>query len=106
MSLGSNIRYYREILGMSQSELARRIGKTPGAISQYEADKVHPRMPILETIADALDVPTYRLLGTVPETVYAVIRMDVSTDEEDLVELYRAMEPEKREQLLRIARTL
>lgn len=106
MSIGSNIKYYRSILGISQSELARRIGKTSGAVSQYESDTVTPRMPILERIADTLDVPSYKLLGTAPAYEYAVMRIDVTHDEEDLVELFRTLPKEKQEQLLRIARTL
>lgn len=50
------IRQLREALGLSQSELARRIGVTPQAIQQLEDGKVRDPRYIL-ALADALGVP-------------------------------------------------
>ena len=107
--IGENIRHYREKIGISQSELARRIGKTPGAISQYEAGVNVPRMPIVEKMADVLgcrvsDIfePDMGLLDA--EDVLHTYQL--TYDEVLFIEKVRAKPQEKREQLFRIAGTL
>ncbi len=51
---GRLIRYYREQAGMSQQDLADRIGATQPAISRLEAGGVSPGMRTMERIAEAL----------------------------------------------------
>ena len=107
--IGENIRYYREKLGISQSELARRIGKTPGAISQYESGVNVPRMPYIEKMADIFgcrvsDIfePNTGLLNA--EDMLHTYQL--TYDEVLFIEKLRAMPQEKRDQLFRIAGTL
>lgn len=106
--IGRNIRKYREAAGMSQVALAKKIGKTSSAVSQYEAGDIAPRLPVMNAIADALGVTRYDLLrGTYEERYeYASIRIDVTQDEEELIGVFRSMPADKREQLMRIARSL
>ena len=60
---GKRIRALRHDLGMSQQELARRIGKSSGYMSMVEADKV-PGVSgvVLSRIAEELDTTTDYLL--------------------------------------------
>jgi transcriptional regulator with XRE-family HTH domain len=51
---GSEIRARREILGITQAELGRRIGVTQPAISNWEADRVKPRPAEAARLAAAL----------------------------------------------------
>jgi len=51
---GSYIRRLREAAGLSQRELARRLGCQQPAIARLEAGQVSPNMRTLERIADAL----------------------------------------------------
>lgn len=48
--------------GISQRELARRLGTTPQNISQYESGKRKPKLPTLNKIAAALGVSATDLL--------------------------------------------
>lgn len=52
--LGERVRSLREAKGLSQSELARRIGSTQPAVARLEAGGVAPRLETLERIAAAL----------------------------------------------------
>jgi ribosome-binding protein aMBF1 (putative translation factor) len=54
--LAEQVRTLREAQGMSQSELARRIGSTQPAIARLEAGGVAPTIETLSRIAAALGV--------------------------------------------------
>lgn len=64
MSIGKRIKERREELGMTQAELAKRIGTTYQAISKYENDIIGT-IPTkkLKQIADVLDCDPVYLLG-------------------------------------------
>jgi transcriptional regulator with XRE-family HTH domain len=67
MSVGATIRYYRKARGLSQQQLARKMGwKTHGSITYYERDRHDPRVSALVAIAEALEVPVCVLLGGHP----------------------------------------
>jgi len=68
LEIGGRIATARERIKNTQSELADRVGKTTGAIGQYETGRAIPRYPTLELIAVALQVSTGWLLhGDDPE---------------------------------------
>ena len=55
----------KEILerkGVSQTELAHRLGKTFNMVNLYATNKVQPPIPILYKIAEILDVDIRELL--------------------------------------------
>lgn len=54
--LGEEVRRLREATGLTQSELARRIGSTQPAVARLEAGGVAPTIETLERIAAALDL--------------------------------------------------
>ena len=53
--MGERVRLLREEHGLSQRELAERIGSTQPAIARLEAGGVTPSLGTLEKIAEALD---------------------------------------------------
>lgn len=53
--LALEIRALREKKGLSQRELAERIGTTQSAIARLEGGNVSPSLPTLDRIAHALD---------------------------------------------------
>ena len=68
LAIGRRIAERRERIGNTQAELAAKVGKTTGAIGQYETGRAIPRFPTLEQIALALQVSTGWLLhGDDPE---------------------------------------
>ena len=51
-----NMRAIRDELGISQSELARRMGKTPGYVCDMERGRRAPNLSTLAEIANGLGV--------------------------------------------------
>lgn len=54
MGIGNKIRTIRERRGITQEELARRLGVTPSAVGNYERDVSHPKEEILYRLFTAL----------------------------------------------------
>lgn len=59
--IGIGIKNERLNVGITQAELARRLGVTPQAISQYERGEKKPKIETIKKIADALGVSWFRL---------------------------------------------
>ncbi len=57
----SRIRAWREHLGVTQEELARRMGASPAAVAQMEAKNARPRAATLKKVAQALGIDWERL---------------------------------------------
>lgn len=103
-TIGENIRTIRERAGISQAELARRIGKTASSVSQYESGTISPRLSVIDKMCDALechrsDLITYAVVGLTTS-------MEVTPEEENLLAAFRNLDADKQEQLIRVARTL
>jgi len=54
--LAYEIRALREKRGLSQRELAERLGTTQSAVARLEAGNISPSLPTLDKLADALGV--------------------------------------------------
>lgn len=54
--LAMEVRALREQRGLSQRELAERLGTTQSAVARLEAGHVSPSLPTLDKVADALGV--------------------------------------------------
>lgn len=103
-SIGENIKYFREKAGLSQNQLAHRIGKARSSISQYESGKITPRMGAIEDIARALGCTKLDLIGSYVE--YHLMKMpitplDALTDEERrLLDAFRRLDASARQMAL------
>lgn len=62
MTVGEKIRSVRKEKGLSQKELAEKLGVSQSNYSQYEVCKRNAKIETLERIADALEVPVGRLI--------------------------------------------
>ena len=62
--MGLKISYYRKLKGLTQEQLAERIGKNTAFIGAVEAPNVNRTISFdtLFDIADVLDVPPYKFL--------------------------------------------
>lgn len=72
MELGKTIRMLRERAGMTQDELAVKMGRTRPAITAWENGRSIPRMPILKQLADLFNVTVSELMGEAAEGVELV----------------------------------
>ena len=94
MAVGTRIRTYRKALGMSQTELAERIGVRFQQIQKYENGSNRVAASRLWKIADALGISIVALFEDVRQT---------TTDQADVTEmldLYRRLPPPQRAQAL------
>jgi len=100
--LGQRISERRRQLGLSQEELAHRLKTNQRQVSRYENAQNDPTVNVLLAIAEALHTTPAWLLGfdDDPESP------DLSTDEWELIERYRAKDKEHQEKLLEIAKIL
>ncbi len=63
MSLNENIRKYRLALGISQVELAKKLGISKQCVSNWENDNIQPSIDMLIKISKFFAVSTDALLG-------------------------------------------
>lgn len=54
--IGRRISYYRRVKGITQKELAARLGVSPQAVSFWEKETTNPSADKFQAIADALDI--------------------------------------------------
>ena len=57
------LKYFREREGLTQRELASKLGMSAGAIGMYESGKRHPKFEDEEAIADFFNVDLNTLRG-------------------------------------------
>lgn len=62
MTIGKNIKRFRESLGISISELARRAGHPAATINIIERSNRDPSLKTLKNIAEALKIPIDNLI--------------------------------------------
>lgn len=64
LQLGLRIAYFRKLRGITQEELADRIGRSPAYLGHIEAPNISKAVSLdtLFDIARELDVPVYKFL--------------------------------------------
>ena len=67
MTPGERIKKLRKEKGMTQKELAKKLGFSPSHLGQYENGYRNPKPSTVKKIADALEVPVSKIIGMVPE---------------------------------------
>lgn len=88
MSIGDKIRLRREQLGLSQTELAKRIGVTQGSIGNYENGVSNPKMELLPKLFEALNTDANYLFG---DTV-SLHKMEFTYSETIMIQKYRVLD--------------
>lgn len=95
-TIGQRILQRRKEIKMTQRRLAEAAGVSYASISLWESDKTEPRGKNLHSLAEALQcTPTWLLFGDeeqVPgEPIPQEERLHLTSDEEELLRLYRAL---------------
>lgn len=91
------VREWRKYRGLTQEQLAERIEKTHGAISQLENGKIDYTQGMLEALAEALRCDPGDLLSRDPNKEGAVI---------DLLRIMRVASESDQNRIIRIAQEL
>lgn len=97
--LNQQIRTLRSVRGMSQVELARRLGVTKQSVSNWENDNIQPSIEMLKKLADIFSVSTDYLLGLEKEEFIDVSGLPpgVVTHLRQVVEDFRILKREAEE---------
>ena len=117
MSINARVRQARKAAGISQTRLAKLLGVTRSACSQWELTQgTAPRRDRLEQLANVLGV-SYEWLATGKKSkeergTFGVkegtppYRTAITADQEELLKLYNALSVKKRIALLEFLRSL
>lgn len=93
---GEKIKEYRKQLGLTQVQLAKRLGITQGTLALYETGKRHPKIETVKRIADALCVRWTDLCEEVDEHTQDVATIEYTAklkeDEEKEKAKYERMQ--------------
>jgi len=85
-----NVREIRKAKGLSQIELAEKVGCSQGMISKIEKGDANPTLDMIEAIADALETSPASVFG-LPElqqrAIHALERIDPSIQPSALIVL-------------------
>jgi transcriptional regulator with XRE-family HTH domain len=101
--IGTRIRAARRDRGLTQDELADRVGVSRSAVAQWETGRTGQVTGNLSRIAGVLEVNVEYLMHGDDKHAAGEVRQG---DELALLRLYRECDPEDRQMLLRTARRL
>ena len=99
MTIGANIRAYRQESGLTLDELAERVGLTKSTLSRYELGKLEPNFETVVDIADALDVHPALLYGFVDVSFESWFN-ELSFEEQDLLMMFSKLNEGQKKQVL------
>lgn len=85
MAFKDMLKFFREREGLSQSELAAKLGLSTSTISMYEVGKREPNFEIEERIADLFNTDLNTLRGNNIEASVS----NYSKEEQQIVKAYR-----------------
>lgn len=88
MSIGEKIRKRREELGLSQAELAKRIGVTQGSIGNYESGVSNPKMEIIPKLFEALHTDANYFFSEASQ----LQRLEFTYNETLMIKKYRTLD--------------
>ena len=63
MSIGDNIKKWREIRNLKQSDLAELVGVSDKTVSSWEINRTEPKMGMVEKISYALNCKKTDIIG-------------------------------------------
>lgn len=88
MTIGERLKYLREKKGLTQKDVATRLGLEPAAISKYELDMREPNIEALKKLATIFNVSIDYLLGRTPDVFVNEIDKEI-LDISILKDLYK-----------------
>lgn len=105
--IGVRVRLQRQARGLTQTDLARLIGRTQSSISEFESGAIVPSGRTLQRLSVALDMPVDWILngspGVTGETQDLLVRLIEAFGETGAAELSNATDAELR-RLVRLFR--
>lgn len=104
----NRIRFLREEAGLTQEVLAKKIGVSRQVLGNYEKEINYPSPDLLCKFADFFDCSIDYLIGRSDDLGVISITNEKSSslakDEQEMLDIYRALQPMHRSQVLEYAR--
>lgn len=112
--IGEKIKEVRKRQGLTQRELAEKMGTTQQNLAQYESGKRYPKLVTIEKIASALKVPLNTLLDgnwqpytkeitdsldTVTEAIEQVTTLGDDMMQDKIIENFNKVSPEGKQKI-------
>lgn len=94
--LGSKIREFRKLAGLTQGELAQQAKVSPATLQRIELNKFSPTLSTLEQIAKALNCRVYDFLAPEAPEEGALLTLDSLSDIVGLLQRLAKMSPPRR----------
>lgn len=91
-NISKNIGKYREASGMSQKELAKRLGVVPSRISNWETGANCPTIDILFEVCEILNVSINDIYGVYPDSKFIL-----QYDEQEIIKKYHDLDKHGKE---------
>ena len=91
-NISKNIGKYREINGMSQKELAQKLGVVPSRVSNWETGANCPTIDILFEVCEILNVSINDIYGVYPNSKFVL-----TYDEQEIIKQYRELDDHGKE---------
>lgn len=101
--LGNKIKERRELLGISQTDLAEALGTSQNQVSRYERGASDPTSEMLLKLASALGTSPNWLTGFGEDEANS---SGLDEEELELLLLYRAKSPESKQKIRDVVRVL
>lgn len=104
LSIGENIKRFREAKGISQYKLAQLLNVSQQSVDQWERSLTNPRKNNIDKISSVLNVSVNELFGIINEENNKMeTETKYSTDEQRLIEVYRKLDDRGKKNVLRNA---
>lgn len=91
-NISKNIGKYRELAGLNQKELAKRLGVVPSRISNWETGQNCPTIDILFEVCEILNVSINDIYGVYPDSSFTL-----NFDEQTMIKKYRDLDEHGKE---------
>lgn len=89
MDIGRNIKFWRELSGLKQSDLAQKLGVSDKTVSSWENNRTQPKIEVIEQICRVLRIPKAEIIGKDYEASDA---FEMSKEEQELLKLFRQLD--------------
>lgn len=97
MEYGKAIKVARSVAGLTQRELAAKVGITPSYLSLIEAGRRSPTLPTVERIARCIGLPVHLLflLAAEPDQLKKASKQDIAAVANTLLHLLMDLQRQK-----------
>lgn len=93
IKFAKNLRAYRALAHMTQTDLAKAVGITRSVVNNYELGRSEPSFENLCRMADALGVEISDLVEGEEQIPDYIRRIQVTDEESALIQAYRKADP-------------